>query len=305
MPVQLIAIVIIAIVLLVTIYRCVSIVPQGQQWLVERLGKFHSQLEPGLNIVIPYVDRVAYRLSTKDQIFQIPSQEVISKDNAILTVNAICYVKVLDAKQAAYGVEDYELATLNLAMTSLRAAIGKLDLDESLSQRDEIKSSLLSTMSEQMTDWGLVLRSIEIQDINPSDSMQQSMEQQASAERERKATETRATGNKRAAILEAEGLKESTILRAQADKEAAILHAEARKTEAEGIKNANALLAEAISGDGGEAAMRFQQATRYIDALSALGESNNAKIIALPSDFNQALTGLLGAGITLDATNKK
>lgn len=301
MPIGLIAIVIILAVVLLTLFKCVRIVPQGQQWLVERLGRYHCQLEAGLNIVIPFIDSVAYRLSTKDQIMKIPAQEVISKDNAVLSVNAICYVKVVDAPKAAYGVENYQMATVNLAMTSLRAAIGKLDLDESLSQRDEIKAILLKSMDKQMTDWGLSLRSIEIQDINPSDSMQASMEEQAAAERKRKATETLATGNKQAAILEAQGVKESTILRAQADQEAAILHAKARVSEAEGIKEANTLLAESMAGEGGEKAMKFQLTTRYIEALSALGESDNAKVIAMPADLTTAMSGLMGSGVALGA----
>ncbi|ELY4881576.1 SPFH domain-containing protein (plasmid) [Providencia huaxiensis] len=301
MSIGLIAIVIILAVVLLTLFKCVRIVPQGQLWLVERLGRYHKQLNAGLNIVIPFVDSVAYRLSTKDQIMKIPSQEVISKDNAVLSVNAITYVKVVDAQKAAYGVENYQLATVNLAMTSLRAAIGKLELDESLSQRDEIRAALLNSMADQMTDWGLELRSIEIQDINPSESMQESMEEQAAAERKRKATETMAAGNKRAAILEAEGVKESTVLRAQADKEAAVLHAEAHVSEAEGIKKANELLAELMNNAGGEKAMQFQLATRYISALSSLGESENAKIIAMPADLNAAVSGLVGSGVALGA----
>lgn len=301
MPIELIAIIAVAAVVLLTFFKCVRIVPQGQQWLVERLGRYHSQLNAGLNIVIPFVDSVAYRLSTKDQIMKIPSQEVISKDNAVLSVNAICYVKVVDAQKAAYGVEDHQIATVNLAMTSLRAAIGKLDLDESLSQRDEIKSILLKSMADQMTDWGLSLRSIEIQDINPSDSMQASMEEQAAAERKRKAIETLATGNKQAAILEAQGVKESTILRAQADQEAAILHAKARVSEAEGVKEANSLLADSMVADSGVKAMHFQLTTRYIEALSALGESDNAKVIAMPSDLSKAMSGLIGSGVALGA----
>lgn len=298
MPIGLIAIVIILAVVLLTLFKCVRIVPQGQQWLVERLGRYHSQLDAGLNIVIPFVDSIAYRLSTKDQLMQIPAQEVISKDNAVLSVNAICYVKVSDPQKAAYGVEDYRLATVNLAMTSLRAVIGKMDLDESLSQRDVIKTELVKSMSEPMTDWGLILRSIEIQDINPSESMQESMEEQAAAERKRKAIETLATGNKQAAILEAQGVKESTILRAEADKQAAVLHAEARVSEAEGIKLANTLLAESMNADGGEKAMQFQLTTRYIAALSELGNSNNAKIIAMPADLTN-VAGLVGSGAAL------
>ena len=298
---QLLPLVLVLLVVLLTLYKCVRIVPQGQQWLVERLGRYRCQLDAGLNIVIPFIDRVAYRLSTKDQLLKIPSQEVISKDNAVLSVNAIAYLKVIDAKKAAYGVEDYHIAIENLAMTSLRAVIGRLDLDESLSQREIIKAELTEVMAEQVTDWGISLRSIEIQDINPSESMQASMEEQAAAERKRKAIETQAAGSKRAAILEAEGIKESTILRAQAEREAAILNAEAREFEAKGIKNANALLAESMQMEYGGEAMSFQISTRYIDALSALGESENAKIIAMPADLTKAVGGLVSSGVALGA----
>lgn len=286
----------------VTLYKGIRIVPQGQQWIVERLGKYRATLGAGLNIVIPYIDKVSYRLSNKDQMFNIPSQDVITKDNAVVSVNAICFVKIADPQKAAYGVENYELATVNLGMTSLRATIGKMELDESLSSRDVIKGELLNVMSDQMTDWGLILRSIEIQDIAPSHSMQQAMEQQAAAERERKAIETRAAGNKRAAILEAEGIKQSTILKAEAEQEAALRQAAAAVSLAEGTQKANQLLAGTINEAGGQAALNFQLATRYVDALSAVSTSENAKVIALPAELAQSVGGLINAGVLLEST---
>ncbi|CAI3928743.1 Regulator of protease activity HflC [Commensalibacter communis] len=298
----LIAIIIILFAVVMTLFKGVRIVPQGQQWIIERLGKYKETLGAGLNIVVPYVDRVAYRLSNKDQILEVPSQDVITKDNAVVTVNAICFVKIADPQKAAYGVEDYEQATASLAMTSLRATIGKMDLDESLSSRDMIKAELLGVMSDQMTDWGLILRSIEIQDIAPSPSMQGAMEQQAAAERQRKATETRAAGNKQAAILEAEGIKQSTILRAEAEQESATRQAAAAISLAEGTKRANQLLAESISGEGGQAALNFQLATRYVDALSALSQSNNTKVVAMPSELSQSIGSLINAGVVLGTT---
>lgn len=299
---SLVAILLILAAVIMTLCKGVRIVPQGQQWIVERLGKYKQTLGAGLNIVIPYVDQVAYRLSNKDQILEVPSQDVITKDNAVVTVNAICFVKISDPQKAAYGVEDYEQATSSLAMTSLRATIGKMDLDESLSSRDIIKAELLGVMSDQMTDWGLILRSIEIQDIAPSVSMQGAMEQQAAAERQRKATETRAAGNKQAAILEAEGVKQSTILRAEAEQESAIRQAAAAISLAEGTKKANQLLAESIVTEGGQAALNFQLATRYVDALSALSQSENAKVIAMPSELSQSIGSLINAGVVLGTT---
>ncbi|MDI2112226.1 SPFH domain-containing protein [Commensalibacter nepenthis] len=298
----LVTIIIILFAVVMTLFKGVRIVPQGQQWIVERLGKYKETLGAGLNIVVPYMDRVAYRLSNKDQILEVPSQDVITKDNAVVTVNAICFVKISDPQKAAYGVEDYEQATASLAMTSLRATIGKMDLDESLSSRDVIKAELLGVMSDQMTDWGLILRSIEIQDIAPSSSMQGAMEQQAAAERQRKATETRAAGNKQAAILEAEGIKQSTILRAEAEQESATRQAAAAISLAEGTKRASQLLAESINGEGGQAALNFQLATRYVDALSALSQSNNTKVVAMPSELSQSIGSLINAGVVLGTT---
>ncbi|PIJ49038.1 hypothetical protein BL250_17070 [Erwinia sp. OLTSP20] len=299
MQTGLFAIVILLIVVLVTLFKCVRIVPQGQQWIVERLGKYRVTLNAGLNILIPYIDNVAYKLSTKDQMFDIPTQEVITRDNAVVSVNAICFVKIADPQKAAYGVENFEIATVNLGMTSLRATIGKMDLDESLSSRDVIKGELLMAMADQMTDWGLIMRSIEIQDINPSASMQVAMEQQAAAERERKAIETRAAGNKRAAILEAEGVKQSTILKAEAEQEAATRQAAAAISLAEGTRQANQLLADSVSIAGGQSALNYQLAARYVDALSALSTSNNSKIIAMPADLAASIGGLVNAGAAL------
>lgn len=296
------AIIFILAAVIVTLYKGVRIVPQGQQWIVERLGKYKATLGAGLNIVIPYLDKIAYKLSNKDQLFSIPSQDVITKDNAVVSVNAICFVKVADPQKAAYGVENYQIATVSLGMTSLRATIGKMELDESLSSRDVIKAELLSVMSDQMTDWGLILRSIEIQDIAPSQSMQTAMEQQAAAERERKAIETRAAGNKQAAILEAEGIKQSTILKAEAEQEAALRQAAAAISLAEGTQKANQLLSASINENGGQAALNFQLATRYVDALAAISTSDNAKVIAMPAELAQSVGGLLNAGVVLGAT---
>jgi regulator of protease activity HflC (stomatin/prohibitin superfamily) len=191
--------------LFVTLWKGVRIVPQGEEWVVERLGKYLKTLMPGLHVLIPYIDNLAYKVTTKDLILDIPQQEVITRDNAVLVTNAIAFVKVTDTQSAVYGVTNFQLAVMNLVQTTLRSIIGAMELDAALSSRDQIKAKLKESIADDVADWGLTLKSVEIQDISPSPTMQKSMELQAAAERERKATVTKAEGDKQAAILEAEG----------------------------------------------------------------------------------------------------
>jgi len=201
---SLIVVATLAVFVLITVFKGVRIVPQGEEWIVERLGRYHSTLKPGLNIVIPYMDVVAYRLPTKDIILDVQQQEIITRDNAVIVANALCFAKVVDPQKASYGVQNFSFAVTSLTMTSLRAIVGAMDLDEALSSREQIKARLREAMSEQTEDWGVTVRSVEIQDIKPSENMQLAMERQAAAERERKADVTRAEGAKQAAILEAQ-----------------------------------------------------------------------------------------------------
>ena len=194
---------------IVTIAKGVRLVSQGEEWVVERLGKYHSTLRPGLNILIPYLDKVAYKLVTKDIILDVQEQEVITRDNAVILTNAIAFVKVTDPVKAVYGVTDFSEAIRNLIMTTLRSIVGEMELDEALSSRDKIKARLRESIADEAVDWGLTVKSVEIQDIKPSPSMQKAMELQAAAERERKAAVTKAEGAKQAAILEAEARLES------------------------------------------------------------------------------------------------
>ena len=175
----------------VTIAKGVRIVPQGEEWIVERLGKYYGTLKPGLNIIIPYLDQVAYKLVTKDIILDVQEQEVITRDNAVILTNAIAFLKVTDPVKAVYGVTDFSEAIRNMIMTTLRSIIGEMELDEALSIRDKIKARLRESIADEAVDWGLTVKSVEIQDIKPSPSMQKAMEQQASAERERKAAVTK------------------------------------------------------------------------------------------------------------------
>jgi regulator of protease activity HflC (stomatin/prohibitin superfamily) len=265
----------------VTIAKGVRIVPQGEEWIVERLGKYHGTLKPGLNIVIPYIDKIAYQLVTKDIILDVQEQEVITRDNAVILTNAIAFVKVTDPVKAVYGVTDFSEAIRNLIMTTLRSIVGEMELDEALSSRDKIKARLRESIADEAVDWGLTVKSVEIQDIKPSQSMQKAMEMQAAAERERKAVVTRAEGAKQSAILEAEARLES----AKRDANAQVMLAEA---SAEAIRRVTAAIGEQT------VPMSYLLGEKYIAALASMGEKDNAKVVVLPADLQEAVKGLFG-----------
>jgi regulator of protease activity HflC (stomatin/prohibitin superfamily) len=264
---------------LITIAKGVRVVPQGDEWIVERLGKYQGTLKPGLSLIIPYLDRVAYKLVTKDIILDIQQQEVITRDNAVILANAVAFVKVTNPVKAAYGVTDFSAAISNMIMTTLRSIIGEMELDEALSSRDKIKIRLRESIADEAIDWGLTVKSVEIQDIKPSLSMQKAMEMQAAAERERKAAVTKAEGEKQAAILEAEARLEA----AKRDANAQVMLAEA---SAEGIRR----ITQAVGREPGP--MFYLLGEKYIHALKMLGESQNAKVVLLPADLQEALKGL-------------
>jgi regulator of protease activity HflC (stomatin/prohibitin superfamily) len=278
--------VVIFVFVLVTVAKGIRIVPQGEEWIVERLGKYHSTLRPGLNFLIPYLDRVAYKLITKDIILDVQEQEVITRDNAVILTNAIAFIKVTDPVKAVYGVTDFSEAIRNLITTTLRAIVGEMELDEALSSRDKIKARLRESIADESIDWGLTVKSVEIQDIKPSASMQKAMEMQAAAERERKAMVTRSEGAKQSAILEAEARLEA----ARRDANAQVTLAEA---SAESIRRVTAAL-------GSEPApMLYLLGEKYISSVQKLAASNNAKIVLLPADIQEALGGLIGKAARL------
>jgi regulator of protease activity HflC (stomatin/prohibitin superfamily) len=263
----------------ITLAKGLRIVPQGEEWIVQRMGKYNGTLLPGLNIIIPYLDDVAYKVITKDIILDVQEQEVITRDNAVIRTNAVAFIKVTDPVKAVYGVTDFSEAIRNLIMTTLRSIIGEMDLDQALSSRDKIKVRLRESIADEAIDWGLTVKSVEIQDINPSDSMQRAMEQQASAERERKAMVTRSEGQKQSMILEAEARLES----AKRDAAAQVTLAEA---SAESIRRVTASL-----GDQ-QLPMMYLLGEKYVAALHRLGESPNAKIVVLPADLQDAVAGI-------------
>ena len=265
----------------VTVWKGVRIVPQGEEWIVERLGKFNAVLNPGLTIIIPYIDKVAYKVITKDIILDVPQQEVITKDNAVIITNAIAFIKVTDPIKAVYGVVDFAEAIRNLVQTTLRSITGEMELDQALSSREKIKARLKEMIADEAIDWGLTIKSVEIQDIKPSESMVKSMELQAAAERERKAAVTRAEGEKSAMILESEGRLES------AKRDAA-----AQITLAESAAQAIQKVANAVGDKDGP--MLFLLGEKYIHALEKMAASQNSKVVLLPGDLQDALRGVLG-----------
>ena len=274
-----IVVIAILIFVVVTIWKGVRIVPQGEEWIVERLGKYSQTLHPGLSIIVPYLDKVAYKVVTKDIILDVPEQEVITKDNAVIITNAIAFIKVTDPIKAVYGIVDFAEAIRNLVQTTLRSITGEMELDQALSSREKIKLRLKESISDEAIDWGLTIKSVEIQDIKPSESMVKSMELQAAAERERKAVVTRAEGAKQAMILEAEGRLES----AKRD-------AVAQVTLADSSAQAIQKVAHAV-GDR-DTPMLFLLGEKYIHALDKLATSDNSKIVLLPADLQDAVRGL-------------
>lgn len=264
-----------------TIFKGVRIVPQGYKWIVQRLGKYHQTLEPGLNLIIPYVDDVAYKVTTKDIVLDIPSQEVITRDNVVIIANAVAYINIVRPDKAVYGIEDYEYGIRNLVQTSLRSIIGEMDLDSALSSRDQIKAQLKHAISEDIADWGITLKTVEIQDINPSQTMQMSMEEQAAAERLRRATVTRADGQKQAAILEADGRLEASRR-----------DAEAQVVLARGSEESIRLISSAMGTE--EMPIVYLLGEQYIKAMRDLAESDNAKMVVLPADILSTVKGMVG-----------
>jgi regulator of protease activity HflC (stomatin/prohibitin superfamily) len=267
--------------ILVTLARGVCIVPQGHEFVVERLGKYHATLKPGLNILVPYIDSVAYRVPTKDTPVEIADLEAITKDNAVIIVNAISFIKVLDPVKSVYGVQNYHYAIQNLIMTTLRAIVGHMEIDEALTRREEIKARLKEGIATDASDWGIVVKSAEVRDIRPSDSMQMAMEKQATAERTKRATITTAEGDKQAQILKAEG----TLEAARREAEAQIILADA---------SAKAIQDIAVSIGDKELPAVFLLGDRYIKTLQQVAASQNSKLVILPPDIKGAVRGLLG-----------
>lgn len=291
--IQLIIIVVFALVVIITIFAGVKTVPQGYQWTIERFGKYTRTLRPGLNLIIPFFDGIGAKMNVMEQVLDVPTQEVITKDNAMVSVDGVTFYQVLDAARASYEVSGLQNAILNLTMTNIRTVMGSMDLDSLLSNRDEINAQLLRVVDAATEPWGVKMTRIEIKDINPPRDLVESMGRQMKAEREKRALILEAEGQRQAEILKAEGEKQGQILEAEGRKEAAFRDAEARERAAEAEAKATQMVSEAIA-QGDIQAINYFVANRYVDALGQLISSPNQKTLILPIEATAMLGSLSG-----------
>lgn len=280
-------------VILIGLSKLVRIVPQGYEWTVERWGKYTHTLTPGFHLLIPFMQNVGRKMNMMEQVLDVPSQDVITKDNAVVKVDGIVFFQVLDAAKAAYEVANLELAVINLVMTNIRTVLGGLDLDESLSKRDQINAALLRVVDEATHPWGLKVTRIELKDIQPPRDLVDSMARQMKAEREKRANILEAEGFRQAAILKAEGEKQSAILAAEGQKEAAFREAEARERLAVAEAKATAVVSQAIAA-GDVNALNYFVANKYVEALKAMADSPNQKMLMMPIEASGIIGSMAG-----------
>jgi regulator of protease activity HflC (stomatin/prohibitin superfamily) len=285
---------ILAFVTLLALFACIKTVPQGYHWTVERFGKYTRFLTPGLNIIVPFLDRIGHKVNVMEQVLDVPQQEVITKDNASVRVDGVAFYMVMDVARASYEVTNLRYAVLNLITTNIRSVMGSMQLDELLSHRDEINMRLLAVVDHAASAWGVKITRVEIKDIVPPADLITAMGRQMKAEREKRAIILEAEGHRQSDILKAEGEKQARILEAEGRKEASFREAEARERLAEAEAKATEMLSQAVS-KGDTAALNYFIAEKYVKSLESLAASPNQKTLIIPADFS----GILGtvAGI--------
>jgi regulator of protease activity HflC (stomatin/prohibitin superfamily) len=278
-----------------TLFAGVKTVPQGYNWTIERFGRYTSTIYPGLNVIIPFIDRVGRKMNMMEQVIDIPQQEVITKDNATVAVDGVCFFQVIDGARASYEVAQLDLAIVTLTMTNIRSVVGSMDLDQVLSHRDEINERLLRVVDAAVSPWGVKVNRIEIKDIMPPADLVQAMGRQMKAERDKRAEILQAEGQRQSAILKAEGQKQSQILEAEGRREAAFRDAEARERLAQAEAKATEMVSEAVAR-GDIAAINYFVADKYLKAFTELANSPNQKVLMLPFEASAILGSLAGIG---------
>ncbi|MHA1546505.1 MAG: SPFH domain-containing protein [Alphaproteobacteria bacterium] len=294
-------VIVLLVLFIIVVLKSIKVVPQGFNFTIERFGRYTKTLIPGLNFLVPFIDRVGHKVNMMERVFEVPTQEVITKDNAMISVDGVAFFQVLDAPKSSYEVNDLEIALLNLTMTNTRTVMGSMDLDSLLSQRDEINTRLLHVVDVAAHPWGIKITRVEIKDIIPPSDLVESMGRQMKAEREKRAVILEAEGERQAEILKADGAKQAQILEAEGRREAAFRDAEARERAAEAEGKATQVVSDAIS-QGNIQAINYFVADKYIGALTALASADNQKVLMMPVDAASVIGAIGGiAEITREA----